>query len=100
VREFKRERRYIVLKLKDLECLNSHEMIQLDAICAKVEMDRLSNGKDELKGVFVESDWPEHDGVWASIAIRMSPEKPPLQVELEQIAEYGSNGQQPTMEEE
>lgn len=79
---FTREPRYLVIKVKDAEfALTQTECDILRTIAIKVERWRTSQGKTNLSGVFVEHDWPEHDGVWAALEKRhnatpMQPARP------------------------
>lgn len=68
---FTREPLYIVVKVKDAEsALSQTEQAILRMISHKVANWRTSQGKTNLSGVFVEHDWPEHDGVWAALEKR------------------------------
>lgn len=74
---FTREPRYIVVKVKDAEsALSQTEQAILRMISHKVANWRTSQGKTNLSGVFVEHDWPEHDGVWAALEKRHNCQKP------------------------
>lgn len=75
---FTRESRYFVLKSADAKAaLTQTDQEILDILCDKVARWRSSHGKANLSGVFVEHDWPEHDGVWAAIEQRVSGEPAP-----------------------
>jgi hypothetical protein len=71
--EFKREERYIVLKITDIKTalLSEEERTALDIISAKVTATRISHDKQPLECVVVESDWPEYEPVWNMIQARM-----------------------------
>jgi len=70
--EFKRERRYVVLKIADIEeALNDEQKRLLDYLCSLTEKHRTMKGKDLLECVVVESDWPEYEPTWAAIQARM-----------------------------
>lgn len=72
---FTREPRYIVLKSTDVKAaLTQTDQEILEILCDKVARWRISHDKANLSGVFVEHDWPEHDGVWAAIEQRVSGE--------------------------
>lgn len=74
---FTRETLYIVVNVKDTEAaLTQTEQAILRMIGHKVANWRTNQGKTKLSGVFVEHDWPEHDGVLAAIEQRMTG-KPP-----------------------
>lgn len=61
---FKKEMRYLVLKLKDMDCLNEMERDILKIITDKVAEHRAKAGKAPLEGVFIESDWNCYDAAW------------------------------------
>lgn len=65
---FKREPRYVVFKLADLDCLNEAEKQNLNNLIAKVAKNRELKGKAKLDGVFIESDWRCHNDAWALVA--------------------------------
>ncbi len=66
--EFKRERRYLVAKVRDVEtALSDDEKRQLSALMGKVEHHREQQGKSPLECVVVESDWPNYQETWDSV---------------------------------
>ena len=66
-----RENRYIVLKRSDVErYLVGFEKEELSGICSHLEELRKLNGKQSMRCVVVESDWPEYEPVCASIERR------------------------------
>lgn len=68
----KREQRYLVLKIADIEReLSPFQRGQLAEYAAVVEIGRASRGKPPLECVVVESDWPEYEPVWKMIADRV-----------------------------
>ncbi|EFA1209348.1 hypothetical protein D9F61_10045 [Escherichia coli] len=73
----KRENRYFVLKVSDIEAafqtgLISPETLDgLENAALAVKQVRQQRGKDELSCVVVESDWPEHEVVWGMIEARV-----------------------------
>ena len=73
----KRENRYYVLKVSDIDAairegFISHEALDgLEIAALAVNQVRQQRGKDELSCVVVESDWPEHDVVWGLIEARV-----------------------------
>ncbi len=68
----KRENRYVVLKLKDLQrCFTDTEFKVLEALCDKVNYYRDCVDKEPLQCLVIESDWPEYDTAWESIVKRM-----------------------------
>lgn len=73
--KFKRENRYVVLKISDLEKLGQSSRDELEVICQNVELVREATGKRPLRCVVVEDDWPEHEQVWAMIEARCSANK-------------------------
>lgn len=76
----KRENRYVVLKVSDIEQaisrgMVSHDVIDaLDTLAQAVKSVRKQRGRDELSCVVVESDWPEYEVVWGMIEARVSGE--------------------------
>lgn len=72
--DFKREERYIVIKLTDLKDapLSNMERNVLDDVCRHVNEYRQEAGKAPFECVVVESDWPEYEPTWAAIEARMS----------------------------
>jgi hypothetical protein len=73
---FKREHRYVVLKDRDVACLNAEDLATLTRILDKVEDIRALRGKGSVECVVVEHDWPEYEGVWAAIEQRVSSGEP------------------------
>ncbi len=72
------ETRYTLFKLKDVQkALTPSEVLVLDALSAKVEAFRASEGKAPLEAVVVEHDWPEYRATWKAIKKRVSEGKPP-----------------------
>lgn len=70
---FKREERYIVFKLSDLQRhLNPSDLFNLDQMGRTVAAGREQDGKAPLQCVVVESDWPEYETTWQAIEARMS----------------------------
>jgi hypothetical protein len=68
-----RERRYLVLKLKDLKvCLSRRDRKRLAKIVGKVADYRLHRGKFDptISCVVVEHDWPEYEDVWKMLEQR------------------------------
>lgn len=76
--EFKREERYIVIKLSDLKLAQEYDYIDADDVdnfnyvCDGVARARFIAGKSLLHCVVVESDWPEYEAVWAMIEARVN----------------------------
>jgi hypothetical protein len=63
-----REKRYIVLKMRDVDAaLTEEQREQLDLLCDVVDIHRHERGADDLKCVVVEQDWPEYETVWQMI---------------------------------
>lgn len=68
---FKREHRYLVFKIKDIEqYLDTGEQEFLFAIGAILDACRKINDKPPLECVVVENDWPEYETVWKMIEAR------------------------------
>jgi hypothetical protein len=66
---FKREQRYIVLKVKDvLACNFTQEQIDaFNVVCDAVNRYRIESGKGLLECVIVEKDWPNYEETWKEI---------------------------------
>lgn len=90
--EFKRERRYVVLKIADLEkYIRKESRFLVAAIGKEIERRRALDGRPPLESVVVESDWPEYEPTWAAIESRMNgaaaPQPEPSAEELRGDAE-------------
>jgi hypothetical protein len=71
--EFKRENRYVVLKVKDIQDYGSAAQLDvLKGLLSDINTCRAGDGKRELKCVVIEDDWPEYEKVWAMIEARCS----------------------------
>lgn len=71
--DFRREERYVVLKVSDIvKHLSDTDKTYLADICCAIESARESEGKRRMECVVVESDWPEYEPTWAAIESRMS----------------------------
>jgi hypothetical protein len=70
--EFKKEQRYVVVKVSDIDAAGctQAERDGFSVLCDKVGMYRISAGKGPLECVVVESDWPEYEPTWAAIQRR------------------------------
>lgn len=72
-KEFTREERYIVFKLKDATAAVSDQgLFELQLIGKAIDYHRVCQGKAPLEYVVVEKDWPEYELVWKMIEARMS----------------------------
>ncbi len=68
----KRETRYVVLKLSDIEKYVSTEYKdRLSVICNSIIRGRDKDNKQELDCVVVEHDWPEYEPTWQAIEKRV-----------------------------
>lgn len=73
---FKRENRYIVLKIRDaLSALSDTEWETLTRLIAKVSWKRHQECRLPLQAVVVESDWPEYEPTWKAIEQRVAREE-------------------------
>lgn len=71
--EFKREERYIVFKLSDVEeHFTPGEKQQLARLAEVQRVGREEAGKAPLECVVVEADWPEYEPTWKAIQARMT----------------------------
>lgn len=69
--KFRRENRYLVLKIKDIEkYLNANEIKTLMEYAGGIELRRSYEGRRRLVCVVVEDDWPEYKQVWDAITKR------------------------------
>jgi hypothetical protein len=67
-----RENRYTVFKNKDIEkYLNQTEIEQLNNISERIAVGRLTERRNSMNCVVVESDWPEYEIVWKMIEERV-----------------------------
>ena len=64
--EFKKEQRYVVLKIKDIVAagLTPDEVEAFNKVCDKVALHRNQAGKPPLECVVVEADWRCYEPVW------------------------------------
>lgn len=71
--EFKREQRYVVVKISDINAAGctQEERDAFNVLCDKVALYRARAGKRPLECVVVESDWPEYEPTWEAIQRRM-----------------------------
>lgn len=69
--EFKKEFRYLVFKIKDVDLyLTEQEKYSLLCIADELAVCRADAGKNPLQCVVVEDDWPEYETVWKMIRDR------------------------------
>lgn len=66
-----REQKYIVIKMSDFDKLKYEDQLRLRAIVRRVERQRSRDGKEPLKAVVVEHDWPEYEPTWKAIEARV-----------------------------
>ena len=72
---FKRETRYVVMKIKDMHAaLSEGERMRLMGLFQTVSLYRHNSGKRPFECVVVESDWPEYEPTWKAIEERMEQE--------------------------
>lgn len=72
----KREERYVVMKHTDIDsALSDSDKLLLSAVLNKVERYRKENGKEPIKAVVVENDWPEYEDVWKKLEARVEREE-------------------------
>lgn len=67
--DFKKEQRYVVLKIKDIVAagLTPDEVEAFNKVCDKVSLHRNQAGKPPLGCVVVEADWRCYDKVWGMV---------------------------------
>ncbi|QIO02130.1 hypothetical protein rutana_148 [Salmonella phage rutana] len=72
-----REERYVVIKLSDIEKalelghITRSNFTTLEHILSKLWYSRAQRGKEDLKTVVVEHDWPEYEEVWKMLENRV-----------------------------
>ena len=75
--EFKREERYIVFKLSDVErYLTDADRAHLAMMKNEIDAGRDCANKPPFKGLIVESDWPEYEPTWKAIEARVTGAQP------------------------
>jgi len=68
----KRERRYLVFKLKDIDkYLSEDDVDLLDNMAFSIQLGRERDNKLPLITACIESDWPEYETVWNMIEKRV-----------------------------
>ncbi|AGJ71555.1 hypothetical protein Lw1_gp148 [Escherichia phage Lw1] len=70
-----REQKYIVIKLSDVDKMSYEDQLKLRFIARRVERQRSRDGKEPLKAVVVEHDWPEYEPTWKAIETRVEREE-------------------------
>ena len=72
-----REERYVVIKLSDIEeglklgHISPSTVTTLEHIVTTVWFSRAQRGKEDLKTVVIEHDWPEYEEVWRTLESRI-----------------------------
>ena len=84
--EFTREERYIVFKLSDLG--NSLKGDEIRKLAEEYAEQRRLKGKEPLKCVVVESDWPEYEPTWKAIEARVTGAQPAPSAPVGLITDY------------
>jgi hypothetical protein len=75
--EFKREDRYIVFKVSDVErYLTDADRAYLAMMKNEIDAGRDCANKPPFKGLIVESDWPEYEPTWKAIEARVTGAQP------------------------
>ena len=69
--DFKRERRYIVMKYKDINCLCDIDKEILFSICDRINVIRANRSKKQIEAAVIEHHWPEYAYVWGLLQYRM-----------------------------
>lgn len=76
-KQFKREQRYFVVKVKDAkEYLDAHQLEKLAEIADTISEGREKDGIPAVDCVVVESDWPEYEPTWKAIEARVTEAQP------------------------
>lgn len=67
-KEFKRENKYLVLKIDDInKYLSDEQQLKLDCLVTKIRLGRLHEGKHDQQYVCIAADWPMYEQVWAMV---------------------------------
>ena len=75
--EFKREDRYIVFKLSDVErYLTAADRTYLEMMKNEIDAGRDCANTPPFKGLIVESDWPEYEPTWRAVEARVTGAQP------------------------
>ena len=75
--EFKREERYIVFKLSDVErYLTDKDRANIAMMKMEIAAGRDCANKPPFKGLIVEADWPEYEPTWKAIEARVNGAQP------------------------
>lgn len=74
--KFKREARYVVVKLKDVyeAGIPKEDIDAFNKVCDAVIAHRARVGKPFLECVVIEADWPEYEIVWEMLQERVEAE--------------------------
>ena len=76
-KQFKREQRYFVVKVKDAkEYLDAHQLEKLAEIADTISEGREKDGIPAVECIVVESDWPEYESTWRAIEDRVTGAQP------------------------
>lgn len=87
--EFKREDRYIVFKLSDVErFLTDADRAHLAMMKNEIDAGRDCANKPPFKGLIVESDWPEYEPTWKAIEARVTGAQPAPNLPVDLITDY------------
>lgn len=71
--EFKRELRYLVLKLSDVKQLHAADRRDLARVVNNIHTLRKEQGRSPyVDGLVVEADWPEYEPTWKAIEERVT----------------------------
>ena len=74
---FKREQKYLVIKVKDAKhYLDEDQLEQLAGISDTIEVRRKAVGLPGLECVVIESHWPEYEATWKAIEARVTGTQP------------------------
>ena len=98
-KQFKREQRYFVVKVKDAkEYLDAHQLEKLAEIADTISEGREKDGIPAVKSVVVESDWPEYESTWRAIEDRCTGAQPAPSISpvaLRHVIQWLRNGCDP-----
>lgn len=85
--EFRRERRYLVFKISDMnKYLPPRERKILEGYSVELDLAREDDGKPPLECLVIESDWPEYERAWRTIEARVTGAEQPSSHALDDSA--------------
>ena len=89
-KQFKREQRYFVVKVRDAKrYLDDHQLEKLAEIADTISEGREKDSIPDVECVVIESDWPEYEPTWKAIEARMTGAQPaPSVPDVDALAQF------------